>query len=158
MFFQEKPNFWTYWEILLIQMHSASNWLLLAVSKRTQGLFWKTTFFSRRNQFCQRFETSYYFNCILQQIFNFGDFYKINCFFEKPIYFNFYNQILKVSRSLTFSVEFYRKFATFGSFFLGKSNFSFQKVHHNVPSKNLKFEPFENFHSPNAIVEPICYF
>ena len=118
----------------------------------------KNHFFSRRNQFCQRFETSYYFNCILQQIFNFGDFYKINCFFEKPIYFNFYNQILKVSRSLTFSVEFYRKFATFSSFFLGKSNFSFQKIHHNVPSENLKVEPFENFQSPNAIVEPTCYF
>ena len=139
-------------------MQFASNWLLLAVSEKTRDFSWKTKLFFKKKTFSQRFEKSYYFNCILQQIFSHGDFYKINFFLEKPINFIYYNQILKVLRSLTFSVAFYRKFATFSNFFLEKSNFSFQKIHHTVPSKNLKFEHFEKFHFLSAIVEQNCYF
>ena len=82
MFLQKKPKYRTFWEILLIQLQSASNWLPLAVFKKTQDFFWKTIFLQDETIF-QRFEKSYYFNCILQQIFKFGDFYKINFFFQK---------------------------------------------------------------------------
>ena len=51
--FSKKQNFWTFWEILLIQLHSASNWLLLlAVSEKTQDFFLKNqSFFQEENNF-----------------------------------------------------------------------------------------------------------
>ena len=155
--FSKKPKFQTFWDIFLIQVQSTSNWLPLAVSKKTQDFFWKTIFFQDETNFSTFWEilpfqlhpiTNFYLWRFLQNQF----------IFKKPIYFIYYNQFLKVSRSLTFLVAFYRKFATFSSFFYKNSNSSFQKTHHIVPSRNLIFERFENSQFLNAIVEQICYF
>ena len=152
--FSKKPKFRTFWDIFLIQVQSTSNWLLLAVSKKTQDFFWKTIFFKTKPIF-QRFEKSYHFSCILQQIFIFGDLYKIKFFFEKPIYFFEYNQILKVSWSLAFSVAFYGKFATFSNFSEKKQIFSKNPPYFFI--KKPKIWTFDNFRFLNAIVEQICY-
>ena len=69
---------------------------------------------------------------------------KFYCFIEKPIYFSLKKQNLNVSRGPTFSIAFYRKFATFSDF-LKKKQYFFQKTHHILPSKNLNLERFENF-------------
>ena len=49
--FSKKLKCRTFWDIFLIQLQSASKWLLSAVSKKTQDFFWTTNFFSRRNHF-----------------------------------------------------------------------------------------------------------
>ena len=127
--------------------------------KKTQKFFLKNqSFFSRRKQFLNVLRSHTISIASYNKFLAMAISTKSIFFLEKPINFIYYNQILKVSRSHTFSVAFYRKFATFSIFFLEKSNFSFQKIHHIVPSKNLKFEPSETFHFLNAIVEQICYF
>ena len=77
------------------------------------------------------------------KIFNLGDFYKINFFFEKPIYFIYYCQFLNVLWGLTFSVAFYHKFATFSNF-LKKINL-FSKNPPFFPTKKPKLWTFWEF-------------
>ena len=58
-FFVKKNYFWTFRENLLIRLHFASNWLLLAVLKKTQEIFWKNqSFFLKKKPLFQRFDRS----------------------------------------------------------------------------------------------------
>ena len=115
VFSNKKLKFGTFWSIFLIQLQSASNWLLLAVSKKTQDIFWATNFFSRRNQFLNVLRS------LTNSVASYNKFLSLaistkSISFRKTLIFYFFNQILKVSRSLAFSVAFYGKFATFSNF------------------------------------------
>ena len=137
-------------------MQSASNWLPLAVSKKTQEFFWKTIFFSRRNQFFKNMRSlsisvaSY--NKFLSLVISTKSFFsrKSHIIFFIITKFWRFREVLLFQSLFTASL-------LHSAFFLKKS-FFFQKTHHVFPSKSLKFEPFETFHFLNAIVEQICYF
>ena len=114
--FSKKPKFRTFWEIFLIQLQSASKWLLLVVSKKTQDFLWTTKFFSRRNHFLNVLRS------LTISVASYNKFLSLAIskkyfFFEKPLYFFYQNQILKVERSLAFSVAFYGKFFYTQQFF-----------------------------------------
>ena len=121
-------------------MQSASNWLLLAVCKKLKMFFEKPFFFHDETNFWTFWEV------LLFQLHPSTNFYILRflqnqIFFEKYFYFIYYNQFLKVSRSLAFSVAFYGKFATF-SLCLKKLNFFFSK---NPPYCSIKKPNFWTF-------------
>ena len=49
-FFLQKPKFWKFWEILLFQSHSTSNWLILFVFKNSGSIFEKIIYFLKTSK------------------------------------------------------------------------------------------------------------
>ena len=134
MVFQKKRKFWTFWEILLIRLHFASNWLLLAVFKETQDFFSKNqSFFLKKKPL---FHFSTFWEILLNNLhpttifFYLRRFLKKSFYFEKPIYFTLGNQILK-------------KFCS------GRTHLFF--------SKQQIFYRFEDSYLFSCIVVQVCY-
>ena len=156
VFSNKKLKFGTFWSIFLIQLQSASNWLLLAVSKKTQDIFWATNFFSRRNQFLNVLRS------LTNSVASYNKFLSLaiskKYFFSKnPYIFFIKTKFWRLREVLLFQSLFTASFLH-SAVFLKKSNFSFQKTHHVFPSEKLKFELFKKFQFLNAIVGQICYF
>ena len=156
VFSNKKLKFGTFWSIFLIQLQSASNWLLLAVSKKTQDIFWATNFFSRRNQFLNVLRS------LTNSVASYNKFLSLaiskKYFFSKnPYIFFIKTKFWRLREVLLFQSLFTASFLH-SAIFLKKSNFSFQKTHHVFPSEKLKFELFKKFQFLNAIVGQICYF
>ena len=118
--FQQNPKFWTLWEILLIESPSTAKLLPSAIfqknhiflPKNTYILFNKTKFWTFWEVLL--FESHFTANLLPYANFrkNHGFFSKYPSFFQQRPFFDFLN----VLRSLTFSVAFYGKFATFSIF------------------------------------------
>ncbi len=138
-------------------MLSASNWLLLAVCKKTQS------FFSEKPNFFFQEETtsSTFWEILLTQLHPTTNFLSL-AVFAKVFFFQKKKQnillkkkyFLIVSRILTHSVALYSKFATFSNFSL-KKNFV-----RNEPIYFLKpqiFGRFEASYLLNCIVVQVCY-
>ena len=133
--FCQKPIFWTFEELILIQSHSEANLLLFR-------FFIEITFFSKKPSIFLSAKANYW---TFWEVFIFQShltanllllafFKKFKIFFEKPIFFpknspNF----LTALRNLTCSVAFYSKFATF-TVFSNKTLFS--KTHIFSVKKN----------------------
>ena len=100
-FFQKKTNSWTFWEILQSRLLSASNWLFLAVLKKTQDFFEKPIFFSQEEA---TFST--FWEILLNQLHPTTNFLslavlkKVNFFSKTLIFYLKKKQILNISRNL----------------------------------------------------------
>ena len=116
-YFLKQPNFWTFWRFLLDQLHYSASLQPLANSlKNSQTFETPIYFFQSKNLKFLRFEKSYQFNCLLQQICCCWRFLKLKIFVKKPIFFSKGSQVSNVLRYLTNSVAFYCKFAKFDDF------------------------------------------
>ena len=70
IFFEFKFQIWMFWEVLLIQSHSAANLLPNGILKKNQGFFLKTpALFCWRRPIFERFEKFYCLSRFLLQIF-----------------------------------------------------------------------------------------
>ena len=118
IFFQKIHQFLgekgTFWEIVIFHKHFSTILLSLAIFKNS-CFFWKksSNFFLNKSNF-ERFENFDYFCRILQQICNFYRFLNYLFFFKNLK--SVLRKKLNVLRSLTISVAFYDKFATFTDF------------------------------------------
>ncbi len=85
IFFQQKTNFWTFRENLLIRLHSASNWLPLAVCKKVQYIFFEKpiVFFQEEATFPTLWEILLIQLHPTTFIFIFSGFWKSQFFFQK---------------------------------------------------------------------------
>ena len=137
-------------------MQSASIWLPLAVSKKTQDFFWKINFFSRRNQF---------FNVMRSLNISVASYNKFlslaistKSFFSRKSHIIFFiiTKFWRFREVLLFQSLFTASLLH-SAFFLKKSIF-LQKTHQVFLSKKPKFWIFDNFHLLNDILEQICYF
>ena len=106
--------------------------------QKNSRFFLKKQFFFKTKPIFQRYEMSYYFSCILQQIFIFGDFYKIKFFSKIPYNFFTLTKVWRFREVLLFQSLFTASLLH-AAFFLKKS-FFLQKTQHVFPSKNLKVD------------------
>ena len=121
--FKKKNNFWTFWEILLIQSHSTANLLILVILKKFK-IFWKNpSIFSERDPKFEHFEKSVAFYGIFA---TFIVFWLNSSFFPGRTHLLLKKQqTLNVLLNLTISVAFYGKLATLSN--LKKFTFCFSK-------------------------------
>ena len=132
--FSKKPKFRTFWDIFLIQLQSASKWLLLVVSKKTQDFLWTTKFFSRRNHFLNVLR-SLTISVASYNKFLYLAISKKYFFFEKPIYFFLKPKFEGWEKSCFFS-RFLRQVFYTQQFFLKNQIFLFKKPTIFFPQKN----------------------
>ena len=86
--FCQKPIFWTFEELLLIQSHSEANLLLFRFFMEiTVFFFKKAIYFSFSKSHIERFEKSFFFSPIWRQNCYLYCFLKQNTFFSKNPYF-----------------------------------------------------------------------
>ena len=137
--FSKKPKFRTFWDIFLIELQSASNWLLLAVSKKTQDDFWTTIFFSRRNQVLNVLRSPTISVASYNKFLSLAISKKSFFFSKNPYILFFITKFWRFREVLLFQSHFTASLLH-SAIFLKKSNFSSQKTHHIFPSEKLKFD------------------
>ena len=158
LFFQKKQKLWTFWEILPIQLHSASNWLmLLAVSEKTQDFFsQKPIFFSRRKQFFNVLRGLTFSVASNNKTFNFWRFLQNQSFFSKNPYFFFtITKFWRLREVLLFQCHFTASLLHLAIFL--KNRIFFSKNPPYFSSKNINFEGFENFFKFSCFSQQFCY-
>ncbi len=142
-FVQENPNSWTFWEILLFQLHSTGKFITSVISKLSTVFFKKHLFVFEKTQFLKVL-SKFTLSVALSSMFaTFSNSTKIQDFFEKGFYFSF----KKTSHMNVFSFftnwfAFYRKFALFSDLKTFKI-FSRQPI--EFFSKKLNFWTFWEF-------------
>ena len=124
--------------------------------KKKHNFFSKNAFILYVKTIFERFENSYYFNCILQQIFISGDFYKIKFFSKIPYIFFTITKVWRFREVLFFQSRFTTSLLCSAIFW--KKSICFRKTHQFFfPPKNLNFERFENFHYFSRFLQQLCY-
>ena len=126
-------------------MQFASNWLLLAVSEKTRDFSWKTKLFFKKKPIFQRFEKSYYFNCILQQIFSKNQ----SMFFQRKPNFRTFLRYLTNSIAVSIKLIAFSGFQKNSRFFW-KTSFFFE-------TKPI-FQRFEKSYYFSCILQQIFIF
>ena len=156
-FFQEENNFQRFEKSYYFSFIQQQNFYFLAISTKSKFFFEKPIYFLYYNQILKvsrslTFSVASYNKFLTLAISTKSIFFrKTHIFFLIKSNFEGFEKSYFFSRTLS-------QVLYIQHFFLEKSNFSSQKIHHIVPSKNLKFEHFEIFHFLKAIVEQICYF
>ncbi len=67
IFSKKPPKIWPFSEFLLFQSDSTANLILLEILKKLKTVSHINRIFFRKTPFCEHFEESYFFNCILQK-------------------------------------------------------------------------------------------
>ena len=117
IFLQQKPNFWTFRENLLIRMLSTAKLLPLAVSKRLKIFLQKNQSCFRKSNFWTFWEILIIESHSTINLLPVAVFENLRSFYRR-IYLFFPNKsrFSKVLRNLTDSVAFYANFSTFSDF------------------------------------------